>query len=854
MPVAPDEKPSLIINAARDFFRRVKALLARLSEIAARAELRRKQRVSSKALRAAIAVAAALESPNPDELLAKSLQQALFAFGMDAGAIYLAEEKDGILRLAYQHGLPEKLVTEAALVCPGEAPVGSAFSRNEVAAIPDLGTCHDTGTQTWLESGYRSFIGAPISTDEKVLGVIALFAKQRRAFRKADSRSLRLVARMLGNALDRARIHEEMEEALVGIRRLSRANLEAPLTADFSQTLENLSRSVSEAALALSSMIVLTDVDGRVIQHAAFGFTRRAQFGFDKTDAIATRVLKTKEPVLMSTPTEVTDCIGPQATDAGIQSSLCLPMRICDGALGVLWLNYEAPRTFPAWEVEQLQSLADRLAASVENSRLYSSSVEKAERYRELHERCAKIGSASDLKGVLQALADSACELLGARTSLASLTGGGFVEQAVSSAHATQARRLVREHATTTSELAVGSRKLHSSDESPGALSGATNQAIANTGRAFLTAPLLDDRNDPVGILTVAEKIPEGEFTDEDVELLDALADHAMVAIRNAMGRRQTECLVEEYKALLDRAPVALAIVSKDQTIAAVNAKFAELTGFTPAEIEGKMSLFDILPETERACPRDSTPESVAGEAEHRGAAFREQAATSPLLQRECEITLMRKDGSQKKVKLTVGEMQNSGSMAVCLTELEERKAQAGLVETNQSSNEEVSLAVEHNVEEIAQKTCAESRSSVAESPAMMSPKKPVTKKVLVIDDERVVVDLLDYFLRSEGHVVETSRDGRAALEKLKENDYDLVFCDLKIPAVSGQEVFRWLESNKPELAQRVIFITGDVATPETLSFLNHPPKRWLEKPFDLTALRHTIAEVLGPSREFRGS
>lgn len=119
------------------------------------------------------------------------------------------------------------------------------------------------------------------------------------------------------------------------------------------------------------------------------------------------------------------------------------------------------------------------------------------------------------------------------------------------------------------------------------------------------------------------------------------------------------------------------------------------------------------------------------------------------------------------------------------------------------------------------------------------------TKKVLVADDEGVVVDLLDYFLRSEGHAVDISRDGRAALNKLKESDYDLILCDIKMPEVSGQNLFHWIETTKPHLADRVIFITGDVATPETLPFLNHPPKRWLEKPFDLTELHELIAEVL---------
>jgi DNA-binding response OmpR family regulator len=136
------------------------------------------------------------------------------------------------------------------------------------------------------------------------------------------------------------------------------------------------------------------------------------------------------------------------------------------------------------------------------------------------------------------------------------------------------------------------------------------------------------------------------------------------------------------------------------------------------------------------------------------------------------------------------------------------------------------------------------------EPPLEQIPEAAAEKRILVVDDERVVVDLLDYYLRSEGHSVDISRDGRAALSKLKESDYDLIFCDIRMPDVSGQDLFHWIRANKPHLADRIIFITGDVATPETLAFLNNPPKRWLEKPFDLTELRAAISHVLMHSSE----
>jgi CheY-like chemotaxis protein len=155
-------------------------------------------------------------------------------------------------------------------------------------------------------------------------------------------------------------------------------------------------------------------------------------------------------------------------------------------------------------------------------------------------------------------------------------------------------------------------------------------------------------------------------------------------------------------------------------------------------------------------------------------------------------------------------------------------------------------FVIEHPVvEETDEEPHAELPAQLVESAPSESPAKPAANNILIVDDEEVVIELLDYYLRSEGHAVETSRDGRDALKKLKQKDYDLIFCDLKMPGLSGQELFQWLEANKPEMARRVIFITGDVATPATMAFLKKPQKRWLEKPFDLTELRQVIGEVL---------
>jgi signal transduction histidine kinase/CheY-like chemotaxis protein len=119
------------------------------------------------------------------------------------------------------------------------------------------------------------------------------------------------------------------------------------------------------------------------------------------------------------------------------------------------------------------------------------------------------------------------------------------------------------------------------------------------------------------------------------------------------------------------------------------------------------------------------------------------------------------------------------------------------------------------------------------------------TARVLVVDDEASIVDILYDVLRLDGHEIETALNGRLALTKLESQSFDVVISDLKMPGMSGQELFRRLREMDSYLLGRVIFTTGDVASPETQSFLQESGSPYLQKPFDLNEVRRLVQEIL---------
>jgi CheY-like chemotaxis protein len=124
-------------------------------------------------------------------------------------------------------------------------------------------------------------------------------------------------------------------------------------------------------------------------------------------------------------------------------------------------------------------------------------------------------------------------------------------------------------------------------------------------------------------------------------------------------------------------------------------------------------------------------------------------------------------------------------------------------------------------------------------------PGEGASKKILVIDDEDAVLQLIDVSLRRYSFQVDMASDGETALQLLKQNDYDVTLCDWKMPGLNGQQVYERLASIKPNLRQRVIFVTGDVINERMQEFLKAEKRPCLSKPFVISELRAAIRNVL---------
>ncbi len=113
-------------------------------------------------------------------------------------------------------------------------------------------------------------------------------------------------------------------------------------------------------------------------------------------------------------------------------------------------------------------------------------------------------------------------------------------------------------------------------------------------------------------------------------------------------------------------------------------------------------------------------------------------------------------------------------------------------------------------------------------------------KKILICDDDKVVADFLKRFLEKEGYSeLETTATGEEVLEKIRRDDYQLVFLDIKLPGIGGIETLKRIKEFNKDIG--VIMITG---FPE-MSLVEQATKLgaydYIVKPFDLAYLKLVV-------------
>ena len=126
-------------------------------------------------------------------------------------------------------------------------------------------------------------------------------------------------------------------------------------------------------------------------------------------------------------------------------------------------------------------------------------------------------------------------------------------------------------------------------------------------------------------------------------------------------------------------------------------------------------------------------------------------------------------------------------------------------------------------------------------------PTPGANSRILVIEDESSVATFVRLALERNGYDVTSSSSGVEGLRLLATQDFRGVISDFRTPGgITGADVHDWLRRHRPEMAGRVIFITGDTASDETISMLAAAGTPCVEKPFRLHQLMEAVEKTIG--------
>ncbi len=134
------------------------------------------------------------------------------------------------------------------------------------------------------------------------------------------------------------------------------------------------------------------------------------------------------------------------------------------------------------------------------------------------------------------------------------------------------------------------------------------------------------------------------------------------------------------------------------------------------------------------------------------------------------------------------------------------------------------------------------------EAAAARPAQAPANNRVMVLDDETVVAELMRDILEENGFRVETHNDPMQALERLSMQTFDAILSDVKMPSMDGKTFLDRIRANNADLAERVAFVTGDTMSPAVVEFLETTSVAHLEKPVAPADLVELVARLCAKS------
>jgi len=120
----------------------------------------------------------------------------------------------------------------------------------------------------------------------------------------------------------------------------------------------------------------------------------------------------------------------------------------------------------------------------------------------------------------------------------------------------------------------------------------------------------------------------------------------------------------------------------------------------------------------------------------------------------------------------------------------------------------------------------------------------PPTAKILLVDDDETVLELVRETLQGCGYAIDTATNSQEAMARVKQQDYAMIILDLLLPDMNGFLLSQEIKRIRPALAERILFISGILFGQSTVEHLGSMGAGFLSKPFRIDSLIEAVDKI----------
>lgn len=122
---------------------------------------------------------------------------------------------------------------------------------------------------------------------------------------------------------------------------------------------------------------------------------------------------------------------------------------------------------------------------------------------------------------------------------------------------------------------------------------------------------------------------------------------------------------------------------------------------------------------------------------------------------------------------------------------------------------------------------------------------RPPSARILLVDDETQILELLCEILEPDGYDLSTAENGADALSMVLAEDFDLIITDFRMPRLTGKQLYDQAAARKPGIEERFLFISGEMDPEVKTEFIKKTGVRVIAKPFKSDRVREAVRDAL---------